>query len=176
MKRIMMCILALGMLYLSPNAFAFENVEIEENIQPAQTQNTETQKPIAATVTFDWLDITQAQRDEQIDKYKNLLFNSASKDKVYYTKDEFKKEFSKYAKDKEYKHHYMLTNNGVTDDEDAKYCAFYYKKNTLVIYAIQYKKNPHNAFYYTAFGKLYYVDVTSKDYPNTQCNTIVKVS
>ena len=60
----------------------------------------------------------------------------------------------------------MMTNNGVTEDEDAKYCAFYYKKGTLVMYAIQYKTNPHNAFYYTAFGKLYYVDITSNDYPN----------
>ena len=60
----------------------------------------------------------------------------------------------------------MLTNNGVTEDEDAKYCAFYYKNDTLVMYAIQYNKNPHNAFYYTAFGKLYYVDVTSDNYPN----------
>ena len=166
MKKIIMGVMILGLLSVSQNSFAFENIEIEENITPAQTQEVQTTKPLAAQVTFDWLDISQAQRDEQIEKYKNLLFNSAQQGGVYYTKDQFKKEFSKYAKDKEYKHHYMLANNGVTDDEDAKYCAFYYKKNTLVIYAIQYKKNPHNAFYYTAFGKLYYVDVTSSDYPN----------
>ena len=34
------------------------------------------------------------------------------------------------------------------------------------MYAIQYKNNPTNAFYYTAFGKLYYTDVMSKEYPN----------
>ncbi len=60
----------------------------------------------------------------------------------------------------------MLTNNGVTEDEDAKYCAFYFKKGTLVMYAIQYKNNPTNAFYYSAFGKLYYTDLMSKEYPN----------
>ena len=82
------------------------------------------------------------------------------------TKDEFKSQFSKYYKDKDFKYHYMLTNNGVTEDEDAKYCAFYYKKNTLVMYAIMYKNNPNNAFYYSAFGKLHYTDVMSKEYPN----------
>ena len=34
------------------------------------------------------------------------------------------------------------------------------------MYAIQYKNNIHNAFYYTAFGKLYYADVISDEYPN----------
>lgn len=164
MKKIITGLFMIGALCLCQNCMAFENVVIEE-AAPAETVENSQTKQIAASVTFDWLDITQAQRDEQIDKYKNLLF-SGSSDKVYYTKDEFKKEFSAFAKDKSYKHHYMLANNGVTEDEDAKYCAFYYKKNTLVIYAIQYKKNPHNAFYYTAFGKLYYVDVTSDAYPN----------
>ena len=146
-------------------AAAFENITIEETpkIQPpvavAET------KPLQAEVVFDWLDITAAQREELIDKYKGLVFEQDG-DNVYYTKEEFKKEFLPFKKDKNYKHHYMLTNNGVTEDEDAIYCAFYYKKDTLVMYAIQYKNNPHNAFYYSAFGKLYYVDVTSDNYPN----------
>jgi len=36
----------------------------------------------------------------------------------------------------------------------------------LVMYAIQYKNNPTNAFYYSAYGKLYYTDVMSQEYPN----------
>ena len=165
MKKIITAIIVFAAFSFSHSCLAFENVVIED-VAPVQTKEITETKPIEAAVTFDWLDISQAQRDEQIDKFKNLLFDSASEDGVYYTKDEFKKEFSSFSKDREYKHHYMLANNGVTEDEDAKYCAFYYKKNTLVIYAIQYKKNPHNAFYYTAFGKLYYVDVTSDAYPN----------
>ena len=147
-------------------SYAFENIVVEE---PAALQEntavTEQQKTIEVSVTFDWLDIPYAQREEQVNKYKKILFEEDSSH-VAYTKDEFKQKFAQYFKDKDFKHHYMLTNNGVTDDEDAKYCAFYYKKNTLVMYAIQYKTNPHNAFYYTAFGKLYYVDVTSEQYPN----------
>ena len=165
MNKIITGIFAFALLCVSQSCLAFENIIIED-VAPVQSKEISEAKTMTASVTFDWLDISQAQRDEQIDKYKNLLFNSAQGDKVYYTKDAFKKEFEPYKKDREYKHHYMSVNNGVTEDEEAKYCAFYYKKNTLVIYAIQYKKNPHNAFYYTAFGKLYYVDVTSSDYPN----------
>lgn len=148
--------------------FAIENIVSLDEVDNKQIEALEPEEkvaPVQAQVSFDWVDITQAQRDENIEKYKNLLFEN-NKSKVYFGKDEFKSAFSKYYKDKEYKYHYMLTNNGVTEDEDAKYCAFYYKKGTLVMYAIQYKNNPQKAFYYSAFGKLYYTDVMSDEYPN----------
>lgn len=122
-------------------------------------------KPVEVQISFDWLDISQVQRDENIEFYHKLLFDENSS-RIYFTKQEFKTQFSNFFKDRDYKHHYFLTNNGVTEDEEAKYCAFFYKKNTLVMYAIQYKNNPTNAFYYNAFGKLYYTDVISKEYPN----------
>ena len=121
--------------------------------------------PLEASITFDWLDVSQAQRDSNIEHYKNLLFEKNSS-KVYFTKDEFQKEFSNYFKDKQYKHHYMLISNGVTEDNTAKYCAFYYHKNTLMMYAIQYKDKLRNAFYYNGFGRMYYADIMSEEYPN----------
>lgn len=151
----------LFLLILGLSANAFENIVVEEQM-PTQQEET---KVLQAEVTFDWLDISEAQREELVNKYRKILFETGA-DGVYFGKEQFKKHFAPYFKDKDYKHHYMLTNNGVTEDEDAEYCAFYFKKNTLVIYAIQYKNNPHNAFYYSIFGKLYYVDVTSNEYPN----------
>ena len=142
-----------------------EIVSLDEVETPKVEQAQNDVLPIKAEIKFDWVDITQAQRDENIEKYKNLLFENNTTP-IYFTKTEFNNKFSQYKKDKNYKHHYFLTNNGVTEDEDAKYCAFYFKKNTLVMYAIQYKNNPTNAFYYSAYGKLYYTDVMSKEYPN----------
>lgn len=168
MKKILISVLLILGFGLYQNASAFENVVSLDEVEQAQKEtpaSTEITQPIEAVISFDWLDITQAQREENIEHYKNLLFNNNST-KIYFTKDEFNKEFAKYKKDHEYKLHYMLTNEGVKEDEDAKYCAFYYKNNTLVMYAIQYKNNPTNAFYYSAFGKLYYTDVMSKEYPN----------
>lgn len=167
MKKIL-CLLAI--LTFCTGAYAVEDIVSLDEEAPVQTQvqqdNQSQQANLLETaIKFDWLDISQVQRDENIENYKRLLFDENTS-KIYFTKDEFKSEFAKYYKDKDYKHHYFLTNNGVKEDEDAKYCAFYYKKNTLVMYAIQYKTNPTNSFYYNAFGKLYYTDITSKEYPN----------
>lgn len=167
MKKIILS--ALLLFFLTP-AFAVEEIfSYDEIEQPKVEQKTVVEianvEPLKVEVVFDWLDLGVAQRNDNIEKYKNLLFENNSS-RIYFTKDEFKKEFAKYQKDTDFKHHYMLTNNGVTEDEDAKYCAFYYKKGTLVMYAIQYKNNPKQAFYYTAFGKLYYTDIMSDEYPN----------
>lgn len=147
------------------SANAVEDIVSLDEIEQVEQVKTEDVKPVELQVTFDWLDITQVQRDANIEKYHKLLFDENSS-RIYFTKQEFKTQFVNYFKDRDFKHHYFLTNNGVTEDEEAKYCAFFYKKNTLVMYAIQYKNNPSNAFYYNAFGKLYYTDVISKEYPN----------
>ncbi len=166
MKKFLLSIFLFSILAIMPQAFAIEDiVSLDEVETPTVTEQVPVKPTVlTAEVKFDWLDISQAQRDENIDHFKNLLFED-NKSQIYFTKDEFNKKFAQYKKDKDFKLHYMLTNNGVTEDEEAKYCAFYYKKNTLVMYAIQYKNNPTNAFYYTAFGKLYYTDVMSDGYP-----------
>ncbi len=146
--------------------YSLDDVKSNQNVEVKSDEQKPTEeKVLKLEVAFDWLDISQEQKEDLINDYKSKLFDENTS-KVYYTKDEFKKTFAEYFKDKDYKHHYLLTNNGVTEDEDAKYCAFFYKRNTLVMYAIQYKNNPKNAFYYTAFGKMYYTDVMSDEYPN----------
>lgn len=145
--------------------YSLDDVEQVKPEQVTEIQQEQKSPTLQAGVTFDWLDITQEQRDEYIADYKEKLFETNSS-KIYFEKDEFKKEFAKFYKDKEFKMHYMYANNGVTEDSEAKYCAFYYKNNTLLIYAIQYKNNPRQAFYYSAFGKMYYTDLMSDEYPN----------
>ena len=165
MKKLISVITILITLGFFQGVYAVEDiVSLDEVAAPKEEQTVADNNPIKAEIKFDWLDISQAQRDENIEKYKNLLFDNNTTP-IYFTQQEFKDKFSKYKKDSDYKHHYFLTNNGVTEDEDARYCAFYFKKNTLVMYAIQYKNNPTNAFYYSAYGKLYYTDVMSKEYP-----------
>ena len=158
----------IGLIGFNVKVNAIENIYSLDDVAPVQNEEvqvTNVNAPLGATVSFDWLDIDLAQRENQIQHYKDLLFANNSSH-IYFTKDEFKKEFAKYYKDKDFKLHYMLTNNGVTEDEDAKYCAFFYKKKTLVLYAIQYKNTPNKAFYYTAFGGLRYTDLMSDEYPN----------
>lgn len=168
MKNILVSLMLIGLIGFNAKVNAIENIYSLDDVAPVQNEEvqvTNVNAPLGATVSFDWLDIDLAQRENQIQHYKDLLFANNSSH-IYFTKDEFKKEFAKYYKDKDFKLHYMLTNNGVTEDEDAKYCAFFYKKKTLVLYAIQYKNTPNKAFYYTAFGGLRYTDLMSDEYPN----------
>ncbi len=168
MKNILVSLMLIGLIGFNAEVNAIENIYSLDDVAPVQNEEvqvTNVNAPLEATVSFDWLDIDLAQRENQIQHYKDLLFANNSSH-IYFTKDEFKKEFAKYYKDKDFKLHYMLTNNGVTEDEDAKYCAFFYKKKTLVLYAIQYKNTPNKAFYYTAFGGLRYTDLMSDEYPN----------
>lgn len=168
MKNILVSLMLIGLIGFNAKVNAIENIYSLDDVAPVQNEEvqvTNVNAPLEATVSFDWLDIDLAQRENQIQHYKDLLFANNSSH-IYFTKDEFKKEFAKYYKDKNFKLHYMLTNNGVTEDEDAKYCAFFYKKKTLVLYAIQYKNTPNKAFYYTAFGGLRYTDLMSDEYPN----------
>ena len=168
MKNILVSLMLIGLIGFNAKVNAIENIyslDDVASVQNEEVQVTNVNASLEATVSFDWLDIDLAQRENQIQHYKDLLFANNSSH-IYFTKDEFKKEFAKYYKDKDFKLHYMLTNNGVTEDEDAKYCAFFYKKKTLVLYAIQYKNTPNKAFYYTAFGGLRYTDLMSDEYPN----------
>lgn len=142
-------------------SFSFEDIFVDE--RPPQAETIEPVE-VKNEVVFNWADLTKEERIADAKKYSDIVFGEGSS--IYYTKKDFQSAFAQYKKDKNYKHHYMLANNGVSEDEDAKYSPFYYRKDTLIIYAIQYKNNIHNSLYYTAFGKLYYVDITSENYPN----------
>ncbi len=144
-------------------SFGFEEIFVEEKPPVAETETNNTQKPVVE-VAFDWFEIQSDDKAKRINEYREIIFGENSK--INLSKEEFKKELSKYKKDTNFKHHYMLANNGVTEDEDAKYNPFYYKNGTLVIYAIMYNNDIHHALYYNPYGKLYYVDITSDNYPD----------
>lgn len=124
---------------------------------------------LTGEVAFDWVDMTQIQRDATIEHYRDVLFGKEGI--AQYSKDDFKQKFAKYNRDPDYKENYRKAKMGQTETEDANLCAFFYKKDILVIYAIQYKNNPKNVFYYNAYGYLQYVDDISDDYPNYPYNS-----
>lgn len=163
MKRFLKVLAALVFLFNFNQAIAVPEEITEVVDTPVEMEQVE--DAVSAEVSFDWLDINAEKRNEYINDYRLLIFDNGS-DGVFFDKDEFNATFKPYLKDKNFKHHYFYVNNGITEDEEAKYCAFYYKKSTLLIYAIQYKSNPRQAFYYSAFGKMYYIDLMSENYPN----------
>lgn len=132
---------------------------------PATNISDITSKPVILTgnLIFDWLDITQVDRDLAIEKYKTELFG---KDTVYkIKKKEFRNEYKDFLKDADYKRHYMLVKNNVKETDSENLCGFY-KGNLLISYAIQYKNDLRSVYYYDALGNLRYVDKFSDNYPN----------
>lgn len=112
---------------------------------------------------FNWLDMSQIERDTIIQNYKNIIFGE---DTVYkYKRKEFKKMHDGFVKDKDFKYHYIEAKNGITETPQYRLSAFFSGK-ILISYAIQYKKNPRTVYYYDAMGHLKYVDMISENYPN----------
>jgi hypothetical protein len=99
----------------------------------------------------EWVEITQEARDERIERFRPEEFSTAAD--------------LGHKKDTGYRRHVMLVSEGLLETDKAKLCAFH-KGKLLYMYAIQYKDNPRNAYYYSLLGKLYYVDEMSDNYPN----------
>ncbi len=120
-------------------------------------------KVLTANIEFNWLDITQIDRDAVIEKYRSELFGE---DTVFkYNKKDFRFEYKDFLKDSDYKRHYMLVKNNVKETDYENLCGFY-KGRTLISYAVQYKDNLKTVYYYDALGNLRYVDKFSENYPN----------
>lgn len=154
MKKIvfLLCILILGKAALS-----------EDLQQTVVKENTPAPIVLTGNLIFDWLDISQIQRDEVIEKYKSELFDE---DTVYkYAKKDFRNDYKDYLKDDDYKRHYMLVSNNVTETDSENLCGFY-KGKLLISYAVQYKNDLRTVYYYDAMGKLRYIDKFSQNYPN----------
>lgn len=112
---------------------------------------------------FNWLDMSQLERDTIIQNYKNIIFDE---DTVYkYKRKEFKSQYKDYIKDQYLQYHYFEAKNGITETSQYKISAFFSGK-ILISYAIQYKNNPRTVYYYDALGHLKYVDMLSENYPN----------
>ena len=118
---------------------------------------------LSGQAVFEWVDMNQIQRETTADKYRQELFGENGVQTL--TKKEFKSKYSQYMKDSDYKENYRKTKMGQTETENANLCSFFYKNDILIIYAIQYKNNPRNVYYYNAFGHLQYVDEISDKYP-----------
>lgn len=139
---------------------AFGVTAVQTFADETEVQQTTLLKGEAA---FNWLDMSQIERDTIIQNYKNIVFDN---DTVYkYKRKEFKSIHKDFVKDSSFKYHYMEAKEGITETAEYKISAFFSGK-ILISYAIQYKKNPKTVYYYDAFGNLKYVDMISDNYPD----------
>lgn len=157
MKKILITLLLVGT--MTTSAFA-TNITPSETSMDNTTENTEI---IKLEATFDWVNMTQVQRDKKINDYQHLLF--VDKEFGVFRKKDWDALYKSFYKDKERKEHYRQAKNGVTELEDCYLCGFYTEGGLLISYAVQYKNDMKHAYYYDGFGRLRYIDVMSDNYP-----------
>ncbi len=115
--------------------------------------------------TFDWATKTQFERDENINKIKNIIY----KDNIVkkYPRKEFKEKYKAFLKDENFKKHYIEISNGQKQNETERLAGFYTQKyNIMYMYGIQFKNDIYTTYYYDMMGNLRYIDKMSENYPN----------
>lgn len=128
--------------------------------------------PIEASVTFDWVNMNQVQRDEKIDLYKTQLFGTENKFSI--KRKEFRNTYKDFLKDANVKTHYRLISNGAKETKEYNLSGFFRNfrgEPILYSYAIQPKSDLRHVYYYSALGGLAYVDDISDNYPNFPYHT-----
>ncbi len=120
---------------------------------------------ITGGVSFDWTTKTQLERDENIEKVKNIIYNTNIIKK--YPKNALRNEYKDYLKDKDLKKHYLEITNGKKQNETERLAGFYTNGDKLLyMYGIQYKNDIYTTYYYDMMGNLRYIDKMSENYPN----------
>lgn len=115
--------------------------------------------------TFDWATKTQFERDENINKIKNIIY----KDNIVkkYPRKECKEKYKAFLKDENFKKHYIEISNGQKQNETERLAGFYTQKyNIMYMYGIQFKNDIYTTYYYDMMGNLRYIDKMSENYPN----------
>jgi len=107
-------------------------------------------------VDFDWVNLSQNERNELVEEYKNVIMSAQGLD--------FDGIMAKgMARDPKNFETAGKIRAGVEED-DEKYMAGFYKGRLLIAYGIIQKNNLRNAYYYDVSGRLRYVDHLEKDY------------
>lgn len=137
----------------------------ETNI--SDSKNADESKVLEASVEYDWVNMQQVQRDEKIAQYHDILFAEIDNNKR--TKKEFRTQYKDFLKDENHLTHYRLISSGRKETNDENMSGFFTKfrgQEILYSYAIQPKSDLKHVYYYSARGRLAYVDEISENYPN----------
>lgn len=116
-----------------------------------------------ADIQYDWIDKSEVEKEAIINEVHDIIFENGEIQK----EKDFKSQFKDMLKDKKHWEHYLAASAGYKEFEDKNIAAFYYKKQkNIYMYAIQFKNDIKNFYYYDALGNLRYVDCIYGEYPD----------
>jgi hypothetical protein len=111
---------------------------------------------LSGSARFDWVDLSQHQRNELIQEYRNVTM--ALDSEFSYSRADF----ANFRRDENFAVHRALLQDKVEETQDKTLVGFY-RFGMLVAYAVREKAQPQNTFYYNALGRLIYVDIRERD-------------
>lgn len=136
------------------------------NYSPAFAYEKDKLSVLNASIEYNWVNLEQAERDEKIHNYKELLFKD--NDIKSMSKKDFQNQYKDFLKDEKFKTSYRLITNGVSETKDYNMAGFfkpYGKSEILYSYALQPKNDLKHIYYYSAMGSLVYIDDIQGNYP-----------
>ena len=115
-----------------------------------------------ADIQYDWIRKTDVEKEAIISEIKDIIFEEGEITK----KEGLKTEFKEKIKDKNHLEHYYAASAGYKELKDNNISAFYFKNQKhIYMYALQNKKDISKIYYYSALGKLKYIDCVYGEYP-----------
>ena len=123
-----------------------------------------------ADIQYDWISKSEVEKEALVSEVKDIIFE---KDTELPQQKDLRSQFKEKIKDKNYKEHYFAASAGYKEYKDYNISAFYYKNQKhIYMYALQDKKDITKTFYYSALGKLVYIDYNFGEYPEYPYYTI----
>lgn len=117
---------------------------------------------LVVDINNDWLKKPEKEKMLLVDEVKSLTFANAESLK----KLDLKTQYKEFLKDKNYKENYLLASAGYKESENYNIYPFYYKNQKhIYMYALQDKTDLSKIFYYSAMGKLRFIDFIYGKYP-----------
>ncbi len=116
---------------------------------------------LEGSAEFDWIDLKQVQRDEQISKIHSEIFNEDLVKR--YDKKEYRQRYKDFLKDTNFKQTRYEIMSGNKETQEKIINAFFAKK-LLYAYGIIYKSDLYHCYYYDALGNLFNIEIFEKPY------------
>ena len=115
-----------------------------------------------ADIQYDWIKKTEVEKEAIISEIHDIIF----KDGEISPQKELRSQNKEKIKDKKHLEHYYAASAGYKELDDENISAFYFKNQKhIYMQATQNKKDISKIYYYSALGKLKYIDFVYGEYP-----------
>ncbi len=116
-----------------------------------------------ADIQYDWINKTEVEKEAIVSEIHDIIF----KNEDFIPSKDIKTDFKEKIKDKSHLDNYYAASANYKELGENNISAFYFRNQKhIYMYALQNKKDLSKIFYYSALGKLKYIDFVYGEYPD----------